>query len=327
MKLGPLALFLAVLPCVTVWGGETMLATAESPDGRVRIRLSSLPPHPRLSDTILLTLWIDADKAIQVEAPIFGSALGELTILEMTEQSVRVDTNRETRKIVLKTLPQKAGSLPIWPIPIRYSDLPNGPVLTLVVPPSRINVDSAVSPETASLEEISSAYKLIALDDQSPAWSFVLFGIILAVAGIVLFLFLRWRRSVSEDAPPLTHREIALKRLANLLEDRLHESDVKKFFVALTDIVRWYIEQVSNVHAPELTTEEFLRTISAHHSGLFTVDIRERLRLFLENADYVKFAKFRPTREEIHAGFQRAEEFVMSFENEPRPNHIFRGFL
>ena len=317
MKSAPLAFFLAVVLCQNSWADEAMLATAESSDGRIRARFSVSPPHPQLADTILLTLWIDADRTLQVETPVFGDTLGELGILETIEQSLATDTNRETKKIVLKTVPQKAGSLPIWPIHIRYTDRLTDQSATLVISESRINVASTVTPENASLEKIPTAYKLIDVNNRKTVWPFVVLGV-LVVAGIMLFLLLRRRRTTPENASPLTAREIALKRLANLLEDRFHESDVKKFFVELTDIVRWYIEQVSSVHAPELTTEEFLRTISAHRSGLFTADVRERLRVFLEDADRVKFAKFQPTREEINAGFRHAEEVVMNFEHENR---------
>ena len=314
MKSTPLSLFLAVVLCSPAWADEMILATAESPDGRVGARFSVSPSHPQLADTILLTLRIDADRTIQVEVPVFGDMLGELRILETNERSFETGTDREAKQIVLKTVPQKPGLLPIWPIHIRYAGLQDQ-VSTLVIPESRINVSSTVSPENASLEKIPTAYKLIDVNNRRTVWLFVVFGA-LVVAGVVLFLLLYRRRGTTEDASPLTAMEIALKRLANLLEDRLHENDVKKFFVELTDIVRWYIEQVSNVHAPELTTEEFLRTISIHRSGLFSAEMRERLRVFLEAADRVKFAKFQPIREEINAGFRHAEEVVMGFEHE-----------
>ncbi len=313
MKKALLLFFFSVFFPLLASAEESVLATSESSDGRIRARLSVQPSHPRLSDTIFLTLTIDTDRSLLVELPVFGTALGDLSIIETSDQSVGVDANRETQKIVLKTIPLKAGSLPIWPIPLRYADRRvglNEQASTLTVPASRIDVSSAISPEAASLETIRPSYGLIDVRNYADHWGVVVL-IVLAGVGIVLFLWFRRRRTADEPIASLTPRDIALKRLEILLESRLHESDVKKFFIELTGIVRWYIEQTTSVRAPELTTEEFLRTIGiSRGSQSFSEDLRSRLRLFLESADMVKFAKFQPTRDEIMIGVKRAEEFL-----------------
>ena len=313
MKKASIILFFFIVVPFATFADESVLATSESPDGHIRARLSISPPHPRLSDTIFLTLNVDADQTIAVETPLFGSSLGDLAILETTEQ-ISAASGRETTKIVLKTIPLKAGSLPIWPIPLRYANRLDGyqdQPSVLIVPPSRITVASWVPPESASLEKIGSPYALIDMDKPSSHRILAAIGILL-VAGIILFLFLRRCRTRAATVPTLTAQEVALQRLRTLLESRLHESDVKGFFIELSGIVRWYIEQTSNIRAPELTTEEFLRTLGTRHGiASFPVEMRDRLRLFLESADMVKFAKFQPSRKEILLGCQRAEEFLL----------------
>ena len=80
------------------------------------------------------------------------------------------------------------------------------------------------------------------------------------------------------------------------------------YFVELTAIVRRYIERTTGIHAPEQTTEEFLREIS--RANTFGREENERLKDFLESADLVKFAAYRPRREDIQESFQRAEVFI-----------------
>ena len=96
--------------------------------------------------------------------------------------------------------------------------------------------------------------------------------------------------------------------LQRLIEQNLAEIDVKLFYVELTGIVRRYIERTTGVRAPEQTTEEFLREITAKETfdGMFS----RRLKNFLESADLVKFAGLHPRKDDIEEAFHRAKVFI-----------------
>ena len=148
-------------------------------------------------------------------------------------------------------------------------------------------------------------------------------AIALAVAAAAL-----WRRRKREKAAAavvLSPEELARLELQKLAASGLMETDVKVYFVELTAIVRRYIERTTGIRAPEQTTEEFLCEISRDSSPLFLgegPEVRanplskgegmpcERLKDFLESADLVKFAAYRPRREDIQESFQRAEVFI-----------------
>jgi hypothetical protein len=83
---------------------------------------------------------------------------------------------------------------------------------------------------------------------------------------------------------------------------------VKGFYVELTGIVRRFIERTTAIHAPEQTTEEFLREIGS--GAAFTRDERQRLKDFLESADLVKFAAHQPQFVDVEEAFRRAKVFV-----------------
>ena len=76
-----------------------------------------------------------------------------------------------------------------------------------------------------------------------------------------------------------------------------------KRHVRLTGIVRRFIERETGIHAPEQTTEEFLRAISS--GDVFSRDERDRLREFLEVADLVKYAAHQPRKEDVEETFNR----------------------
>ena len=75
------------------------------------------------------------------------------------------------------------------------------------------------------------------------------------------------------------------------------------------------IERTTGIRAPEQTTEEFLREIS--QANTFNRDTNERLRNFLESADLVKFAAFRPRQDDVEESFSRAKIFIGLKPQEP----------
>lgn len=289
-----------------------------SDDGQIRAAWNVSPANPQLSDTILLTLEIEADSTLHVEMPVFGSMLGELEIVQNTEQTTNITPNRETKQLVLQVIPQHDGKTPIWQTTIHYTDQRKelqGKSYSLTVPATELEIKSTVTPESASLDNISASPDIFEFHSIHFLW--IILAVIVVVLVIALFLLIRFLRKPATAASEshLTPQEIALQRLALLLDSRLHEMDVKNFFVELTGIVRWYIEQQTNLRAPELTTEEFLHEITQQweHRSALPPELRDRLRLFLESADMVKFARFQPSHDETMLGVRRAEEFIFQF--------------
>jgi hypothetical protein len=80
------------------------------------------------------------------------------------------------------------------------------------------------------------------------------------------------------------------------------------WFVALSSIVRRYLEHRYEIRAPELTTEEFLLVATARAE--LTAEHRALLSSFLERCDRVKFAGYRPDADESLATLKAARGFV-----------------
>jgi Domain of unknown function (DUF4381) len=121
----------------------------------------------------------------------------------------------------------------------------------------------------------------------------------------------RWRRS--RTARVLLPHEIALQRLDDIAALML-PARAREFSIAVSDIVRLYIEQRFSVTATRRTTEEFLRdlldssdTALARHQGL--------LGEFLHQCDFVKFAALSLTRQNMESLRQSARAFVLATAN------------
>jgi len=300
-----------------------LLAEGVCAEGKCRAVLSVSPGQPFLADTIVLTIDVicpDGDVAI---FPPFGETLGELNI---------VDIRRTDRQLILTTTPRYAGTTPIWAMTIRCGER------QVEIPGTELTIATTIDSAHASLDNIGLTTDIL----PEPSWHIYAIIIAALILAILLFLGLLYRRKgaeVSEEINPLSAQEEALQRLADLLESRKHEADIKGFFVELSDIVRWYVERLTGIRAPELTTEEFLHRIARsstpqwaarqwggleqgrlEHQQTFTPPTRSNgsleslasLAPFLEAADSVKFAKHIPTDDEIMLAFRRAEQFVVS---------------
>ena len=124
-------------------------------------------------------------------------------------------------------------------------------------------------------------------------WAAVGAGILLVLAA-AYFIFRKVRQIVRVHR--MSPYERALYELDRLLRKGLPGRGLyKDFYVELTMVVRRYIERRYGVRAPNLTTDEFLRTASS--DAAFPQASIGELKAFLESADLVKFAGLESTPE------------------------------
>ncbi len=126
---------------------------------------------------------------------------------------------------------------------------------------------------------------------------------ILLLLGIILYFVLRKKETPEEIEAKIPPYDLALQRLKELDDKQLWQKNkIKKYYVELTDIVRSYIEREMNIPALESTTDELLETITDFNTSS-SLNIPEKtimkLRKLLQEADLVKFAKFKPLANEI----------------------------
>jgi hypothetical protein len=80
------------------------------------------------------------------------------------------------------------------------------------------------------------------------------------------------------------------------------------FYVALSGIVRRYLEDRFALRSPELTTEEFLDALV--DSPELVRAHRRLLQEFLSGADLVKFAHFIPAPDDVEQSITTAQRFL-----------------
>lgn len=315
-----------------------ILAEAVSPDARVRADILLEPARVSLSDKVQFSIRIRHEKSLEIVPLEFGKAFGDFDIAEIEQSSEVTDEGRILEQYVLTLVPKMTGEQNFLPIPIYYhlsvppdkADSPAPEMQSLAIFPPAITVGSEIPEDEANLESIKPNTELIPFREPLNVFLLAGAGFAVALTVFIMGLIARFRKEKRlQRIVRYTPKEVALLRLDELMQSRLDESDIKLFYEKLSDIVRWYIEETTEYHARELTTEEFLREISRPSTrtwsfgpnaepssagesaaNSFSVQMQKRLADFLEASDLVKFAKFRPPHEQIAESFLMARELV-----------------
>jgi len=134
---------------------------------------------------------------------------------------------------------------------------------------------------------------------------------LLAALAVFALASLLWRQLHKRmtrvvAVPPIPAHIRARQKLADAL---VYLTQPKTFCTLVSDTARFYLEERFNFHAPERTTEEFLRELSS--TKLLLPEQKESLGNFLASCDLVKFAKYEPGENELrglHASALRLVE-------------------
>ncbi len=127
----------------------------------------------------------------------------------------------------------------------------------------------------------------------------------LAWAGWRLLRGLRRARAAAaaNTLPPWDEALAALDGMP--WQDWLGEGHVKRYYYALSQVLKRYIERRFAFNAVEQTTTEILSSMRAHRTPM-----RDEVRQFLLRSDFVKYAKTVPPEAEMHSAITEVREFV-----------------
>jgi hypothetical protein len=158
-------------------------------------------------------------------------------------------------------------------------------------------------------------------DIRGPKFMFPPWLLPAVIAGAVLLAFgaLGFRRWLRRRRQPrvLLPFEIALQRLEEM-RALMQPDDAREFSIAVSDVVRRYIEERFSVTATHRTTEEFLHDLlESSHAPL--ARHRALLSEFLQQCDLVKFAGMSLTLQNMESLHHSARAFVLETAQPDQP--------
>jgi hypothetical protein len=135
------------------------------------------------------------------------------------------------------------------------------------------------------------------------------------IVGLLIVIFILYKkyknRPVEYIAPPeiiIPAHIKALQTLNQLKFDKAWEDENrKKYYSDLTDTVRQYLEDRFEIQALEQTTSEIIQDLK---QADISADDKAFLQQILQQADFVKFAKFEPRNEGGLNALDKSFEFV-----------------
>ena len=280
---------------------------------QLRVEASLDTTRMLIGDQINLTLLLEKPAEVEIGFPVVANNISEY--IEILKQSpvdtIQLENNaiRLTQKLLITSFDSGEHRIP----PFWFRMNINGKSDSIPSNELFIRVYTMEIDTTRGPTDIKMPYDApVTLKEVTP-W---ILGILL-VAGIIFFIFYyisRRKRNLPIFSLPVKPAEpphvIALRNLDRIRDEKIWQKDkIKEFYSQVTDVLRLYIEGQYNIPAPEYTTEETLRAVSAQ-PDLISEKARARLSQILPLADLVKFAKYQPLPDDHNLTLVNAYFFV-----------------
>jgi len=311
MKRYKYILAVVLLMCIASVGyGQETIDTVQSAPG-IEIESAVDRAEIYIGDLISYRLTIVHDSDINLTPPPVGANLGSFDVKDYQTDDETVLENGRVKlesRFLLTTF--TTGDYIIPPIPIEYNTADMERKI-LISEPMPIKVKSLLA-EAADTADINDLKPLIEFKKEIPLW-YYLAGAAFLLFIIALVIWWRLRKIKPEESGPVDRRpawEIASEKLAQLKEKNYPKAgEIKQYYVELSEVIREFLQRVYAIPVLDMTTYEFLNEIVQRD---IENDLYERLKIYLQFADLVKFAKLVPEPDRFDKDFDEAVAIIDS---------------
>jgi len=270
----------------------------------------------RIGERVQLRLHATLPKSATIYWPLISDTLS--ASVEVAGKS-KVDTNATSRQdflnysqtIIITSFDTGFHYIP--PFSINYSYAGDTSRHELLSEGAYLKVRMVEVDTTQSIRDIHGPIQApISFEELAP----LLGGV--AIIGLIIALvwYYYWRRKMNKPLFPVITRtegppwQNALQSLDLLEKEQLWQhGKIKEYYSELTNILRHYLHKQHAIDAMEMITSEILE---AYDSAGLNNDSRSKLAYILMQADYAKFAKATPLRNENELSMTYSRQFIDS---------------
>lgn len=257
-----------------------------------------------VGDPITITMKFAAPEAYRLARVGWSAGADTLVAIDSVTRRVTNDSSWILSTHIALFVP---GKLLAGPTDVLLLG-PKGDSMFVLFPPESVSVASVLP---AGQDSVPPApYKgLIKPPARIPWWWWAVAAAVLAAA---VWFWLRRRKPAAPVRVPLPAKrapwELAIERLDDLAERKYHaRGEPRPFAIALSEIMRLYLEQRFGFLALEQTTSEI--AVALKPVDLTTAQKDALLRL-LSGCDFAKYANFHWPATELGAALTSARRFV-----------------
>lgn len=247
-----------------------------------------------VGDYIHLTINVKHDEGIEVYNPFTKEIFGALELIKIEDPVLSREGDKQVTEYRYIVSVYDSSDISIPGIPVGYKVGKDTTTLLAYTNPVNFTVHTLEVESDGEIKDVKEPVR-IPLD-----WRIILLYLLIVLAIIILarILYLRRKKKLEEkNKQTKIVRKVpayitALNSLHSLEEEKLWQKGyVKEYHSKITEIVRKYFEERFYLPALELTTSEAMKKLGNRNDAS---GILQTTGEFLNNADLVKFAKYKP---------------------------------
>lgn len=277
----------------------------------------------KVGDTFNYSITLDRDQ--EYDDLIFPDSSNFSPTFEIrSKKQFKVDTYKDSVSYKLQFFGTADTTLPQLPVYL----VQNQDTTVLYTNPIPVRFNSMLAEGEDSFRPLKPIFEFAVA-----WWPYILGLLVLVIGGYYLYQYYlkkQKEKSEPEERPtfspdpfvnPIKEFRKTIKELENAeLSD---QEDFKDFYINLGDAIRQYYESLYNLPALESTSRELLTMLK---NGAIDENLIDDTRAVLQEADMVKFAKFKPTTDQADRALKKAYDFLERAReiDGPRIEHLRR---
>lgn len=267
-----------------------------------------------ITEELTLTIQANAPEEYLLTFPEFGKDLEQFSIVDYYTETPQLNEDQTIsyeRTFILEPLFAEIYKIPEMEISFekiadetaKHKIKSEEFEIKVILPPKELWDEENFDPD----KDLHPTDKLVSVKDKANYHLYIVLFVLIALA-IFVYIKKKKKQVVQEfRIPPHIKAFAELQRLID--EKLLEKQELQLFYLKISAIVRVYIEEQFDIKAPELTTEEFLQILADEDNDSLT-EYRKLLKDFLSHCDMVKFAQYKPDKNEIEKTITACKNFI-----------------